>query len=312
MKKFKFPKISNRLKMILIVSGTILIFLILILVPVNEIFWHKAGQDVQFEVKVGDGTRAIAKNLKNDKLISSEFAFSTLVYSKNWLLQGGVYKIEKNMNLYSIAKLIHSGKVEQYSITIPEGWRASQIDDLLTQKGIIKKGDFLKIAVKKEGYLFPDTYKFPKDATAQDILDRMLTNFKKKTSGLKVTDQIVIMASIVEREALSSADRAKIASVYWNRLKIGMKFDADPTIQYGKGSWAPITRADYKNFQSPYNTYLYNGLPPTAISNPGLKSIEAVLAPEKTDYLYFFHKKNGEAIFSKTYNEHLANLEKYQ
>lgn len=309
--KFKI-KFSPKIKMILIVSGAVLVFLVLILSPINAIFWHKSGHDAQFEVKVGDGTRDIAKNLKNDKLISSDLAFSVLVYSKSWLLQTGVYRIEKDMNAYAIARLIHSGKVEEYTMTVPEGWRATQIDELLVKKGVIKKGDFTLIAAKKEGYLFPDTYRFAKDATAQDVLDLMLANFKKKTLSLKVTDQIVIMASIIEREALSDNDRAKISSVYWNRLKIGMKFDADPTIQYGKGNWNPITRSDYKNFQSPYNTYLYNGLPPSAISNPGLKSIEAALNPAKTDYLFFFHKKNGEAVFSKTYDEHLANLEKYQ
>ncbi len=305
------PKISNKLKMILIVSGAILIFLILVLSPISAIFWHKAGQDTQFEVKVGDGTRDIAKNLSKNKLISSNLAFSALVYSKNWLLQTGVYHIEKDMNVYAIANLIHSGKVEEYTLTVPEGWRVTQIDELLAKKGVIKKDDFTKIAAKKEGYLFPDTYRFAKDATAQSVLDLMSANFKKRTSTLKMTDQVVIMASIVEREALSDSDRAKIASVYWNRLKIGMKLDADPTIQYGKGNWSPITRSDYKNFQSPYNTYLYNGLPPTAICNPGIKSIEAVLDPAKTDYLFFFHKKNGEAVFSKNYDEHLANLEKY-
>lgn len=309
--KFKivFPL---KTKMIVIVSIATLVFLGLILSPINAIFWHKSGHDTQFEVKVGDGTRDIAKNLLKDKLISSDLAFSILVYSKNWLMQTGVYHIEKDMNTYAIAKLIHSGKVEEYTITVPEGWRATQIDELLVKKGLIKKGDFASIAEKKEGYLFPDTYRFAKDASAQKVLDLMLANFKRKTSTLKVTDQIVTMASIIEREALSNADRAQISSVYWNRLKIGMKFDADPTIQYGKGNWNPITRSDYKNFQSPYNTYLYNGLPPTAISNPGLKSIEAALNPAKTDYLFFFHKKNGEAIFSKTYDEHLANLEKYQ
>lgn len=310
MKKFQIPKISNRLRMILIVSVAVLIFLSLILYPINTVFWHKAGQDAQFVVKPGDGTRDISANLKKEKLISSDLFFLLTVYSRHWLLQGGVYHIEKNMSLYSIARLIHSGKVEEYLVTIPEGYRVTQIDELLSQKGIIQKGDFSAIASKSEGYLFPDTYRLPIDAKPIDILEQMKANFKKKTNGLKITDQIVVMASIVEREALSDVDRPQIASVYWNRLKIGMKLDADPTIQYGKGNWAPITKADYKNFQSPYNTYLYNGLPPTAICNPGLKSIQAAINPAETNYFYFFHKTNGEAVFSKTFNEHLANLEK--
>jgi UPF0755 protein len=250
--------------------------------------------------------------LKKENLISSAWIFSAVIYSNHWLLQSGSYHIDKNMSLYNIAALIHSGKVEEYLVTIPEGWRATQIDEVLAQKGLINKNEFSSIAKTSEGYLFPDTYRFAVDSKPQDILNQMLGNFKKKTADLKVTEQIIILASIVEREARSDADRPKIAGIYWNRLKIGMKLDADPTIQYGKGDWSPITRSDYKNFQSPYNTYLYNGLPPTAICNPGLKSIKAALAPEDNDYFYFFHKSNGEAVFSKTYDEHLKNLEKYQ
>jgi UPF0755 protein len=115
----------------------------------------------------------------------------------------------------------------------------------------------------------------------------------------------------VEREAKLDGDRPIIASVYLNRLAIGMKLQSDPTIQYGKGSWLPITQSDYKNFISPYNTYLYTGLPPTAICNPGLKSILAVVSPAKTNYYYFFSKSDGAAVFSQTYAEHLANLKKY-
>ncbi|MEI6039803.1 MAG: endolytic transglycosylase MltG [Candidatus Berkelbacteria bacterium] len=290
----------------------VLICTILILLCMNVVFWHKAGRETLFIVDSGTGTRQIAKNLQKEKLISSDLFFSGFVYLRHWYLQNGVYRIKANMNLAQIATMIHSGRVEEYLITIPEGWRASQIDELLAQKNILKKGEFLKVAGAKEGYLFPDTYRLPVGSTAQGIEQIMLDNFTKKTSGLKIDQQTLIIASIVERESKLDSDRASIASVYLNRLSIGMKLDSDPTIQYGKGDWAPILKVDYKNFQSPYNTYLHAGLPPTPISNPGLKSIKAVINPAKTNYFYFFNKSDGQSVFSKTYDEHLANLQKYR
>lgn len=292
------------LVLILIISITAVI----ILTVFNALFWVKSSQETIFTVNTGSGTREIAKDLKKQKVISSSWLFSSLVYANHWYLQSGVYKIKPGMNLIQVAKLIQSGKVEEYLVTIPEGYRVTQIDNLLFSKGIIEKGEFTTIAKDSEGFLFPDTYRFPLTITPQQIMDRMLKNFKEKTLGLKITNEAITLASIVEREAKNDSERPIIASVYLNRLNIGMKLDADPTIQYGKGSWAPITKNDYKNFQSPYNTYLHSGLPPTPICNPGIKSILAVLNPAKSDYFYFFHKTNGEAVFSQTYQEHLDKL----
>ena len=303
---------KGKTKTIIIIVVFLLIILSIMLPLINKFYSQKAGRGTLFSVKAGDGTRLIATNLKKESLISSAWLFSATVYVNHWALQSGVYSIKKDMNLHDIASLIHSGKVEEYLVTIPEGYRATQIDELLVKKNMIKKGDFTQIAAENEGQLFPDTYNFTAETTAQDVMVKMLENYKKKTKDLNITSQNLILASIVEREARLDQDRAKIAGVYFNRLAIGMKLDADPTIQYGKGSWAPITKSDYKSFQSPYNTYLHVGLPPTPICNPGIKSIQAVLKPEKNDYFYFFHKASGEAVFSKTYAEHLANLEKNQ
>ena len=285
---------------------------IILLILLNDIFWTKTQKEIIFTVNAGRGTRSIAADLEKEKVVSSSLVFSGLVYANHWYLQNGVYKIEPGTNMLGLADLLKSGKVEEYLITIPEGWRVTQIDELLAQKGIIKKGEFTKIAQKKEGYLFPDTYRFPLSVTPERVMATMQANFEKKTAGLKIDNQTIILASIVEREAKLDSDRPKIAGLYLNRLNIGMKLDADPTIQYAKGSWAPITKSDYQNYQSPYNTYLYAGLPPTAICNPGLKSIEAVLKPDKNNYFYFFTKANGAAVFSQTYDEHLANLKKSQ
>ncbi len=301
------PKIKNIKLIILSIIAVIILFIATCIV--STIFWVKPNIEIIFTINAGQGTREIAANLQEKKAISSSFIFSTLVYANHWYLQDGVYKITPEQNLISIAKMIHDGRVQEYVITIPEGWRVTQIDNLLTQKKIIQKGEFTKIAQIKEGYLFPDTYRLALNATPQEIMDLMLANFDKKTLGLNLKPQDIILASIVEREAKLDSDRSKIAGLYLNRLNIGMKLDADPTIQYAKGSWAPIAKSDYANYQSPYNTYLHAGLPPTAICNPGLKSIEAVLNPDKNNYIYFFNNSDGSAVFSQTYEEHLTKLE---
>jgi UPF0755 protein len=307
---FNFKVLKNK-KVSIAVIIILAVLLVVLIFVLNILFWQKTKKEFLFTVNSGVGTREIASNLQQEKIIPSSLAFSGYVYLNRWFLQNGVYKIGKGMNTAKIAELIHSGKVQEYIVTIPEGWRVTQIDDLLTKKGIIKKGEFAKVASTKEGYLFPDTYRLPVDGSAQSIMNIMLANFQKKTSDSKIDLRTITVASIVEREARADVDRPKIAGVYLNRLRIGMKLDSDPTIQYGKGDWSSITKADYKNFQSPYNTYLHNGLPPTPICNPGFESIRAVLNPEKHDYLFFFSTKDGQTIYSKTYDEHLKNLQKY-
>lgn len=199
-------------------------------------------------------------------------------------------------------------QVEEIRVTIPEGYRVSQIDALLANKELIQPGDLNKIASLDEGYLFPDTYTFLKTVTAEEIRQTMRDNFTKRTSDLHLTKNDLILASIVEREAKFDEDRAKIAGVYLARLNIGMPLQSDPTVQYGKGSWAAITTADYKNVISFYNTYLHTGLPIGPICNPGLKSIEASLHPVETSDLYFMTDSKGHARFYKTLQERNADL----
>jgi len=270
-----------------------------------------SGEPRDFIVRQGQSTREIASNLQNEGFISSAGAFTWYSRFKSALIQVGVYKLSPSQNIKEILAILESGKTSEYLVTIPEGWRLTQIDEELAQKKIIKAGELIQVASADEGYLFPDTYRFLPDAKPVDIRGQMLDDFNKKTQGLNLTRQTIILASIVEREAKFDEDRAKIAGVYLNRLEKNMKLEADPTIQYAKGSWEPIKQSDYK-FVSPYNTYLNPGLPPGPICNPGLKSIEAVLHPEKNGFLYFFHKTDGHAVYSTTAEEHAENLKKYQ
>lgn len=301
---------KNVVKKKYILFGVFLFIFVILFGLVWLNFFKKTGKDVAFEVKQGESTRQVAKNLHEKNLIFSPTVFSLFVYSRRILLQPGQHDLAASMNM---VKIIHSLSSESsnQSVTIPEGYRLTQIDELLSEKKLIQAGQLTKIASADEGYLFPDTYSFQKNMTLEEIRQQMLDNFKKKTedlSGGKVTKNVLIIASIVEREAKFDEDRARIAGVYWSRLDIGMKLEADPTIQYGKGSWGPITVADYKNFLSPYNTYLHKGLPPTPICNPGLKSIEASLLPVKDGSLFFFTQADGHAVYSKTFAEHESKL----
>lgn len=298
----------------------ILIFLIIIFVAIIGIvlffYWslnhHGQGQEKEFIVKSGQSTQEIAQNLEKQGLISSALVFELYAKMKAELIQVGVYKLSSSQNIKEILDILATGKASEYLITIPEGWRVTQIDEYLAKKNVINAGDLIKIASADEGYLFPDTYRFLPNTPASTIRQEMLDNFDQKTAGLNVTRDQIILASIVEREAKFDEDRAKIAGVYLNRIEKGMRLEADPTVQYAKGSWDPIKISDYHSVVSPYNTYLYNGLPPGPISNPGLKSIEAVLYPQKDGWLFFFHTSDGHAVYSSTAEEHAENLKKYQ
>lgn len=218
------------------------------------------------------------------------------------------------------ARLASQAKKEDIVITIPEGKRREEIAQLLEEKGICSAADFLTYSQNREGYLFPDTYRFFPDTPAQEVVETLTNTFSVKTRGLNLTSNDVILASIVEREAVTDEERPVIAGIYRNRLDINMKLDADPTVQYAKDSlafaetenqapftfWQPITQADYQGVISPYNTYRSIGLPPGPIANPGLKSLAAALNPTASDYLYFLHK-DSQLIPAKTFAEHLNN-----
>lgn len=264
-----------------------------------------------FTFEKGSSSSQVAQKLRQENLIRSPLAFRIYLKIRSWQLIPGRYSLQASMTIPQIAGKLSSGEVEETKVTFIEGWRLTQMADKLQEKGLVKKDDFLKAAEGQEGYLFPDTYNFAMNTSADEIIKTMRTNFTRRTADLKITPETVILASIVEREAQKDEDRPIVAGVYANRLKTGMRLEADPTIQYAKGSWESITVSDYQNTQSPYNTYLHAGLPPGPICNPGLKSIQAAANPTPSEYFYFFHTKDGKTIYSKTLDEHNANKKKY-
>ena len=239
-------------------------------------------------------------------------------------IEAGAFRLNPSMTAQEIAENLTHGRLDIW-VTIPEGKRAKEIAEILESNIPSYKPFWKDVLAEKEGYLFPDTYLIPKDADIEIIVGLMVNNFEKKYESLSASNEnqlskndIVIIASLVERETKFPQDRPLVASVIHNRLKIGMKLDIDATVQYALGfqedqkSWwkKNLTLEDLK-INSPYNTYLNPGLPPVPIANPGLAALEATLRPADTEYFYYVSDKTGRNHYAKTLAEHQINIEKY-
>lgn len=254
----------------------------------------------QFVVAKGDGIRETSRKLKDAGLIRDQIAFFLLErFFVKETLQAGSFKLSSSLSAYDIAKKLTLG-TEDVWITIPEGWRSEQILQYLGKQGDWKKD---------EGKYFPETYLIPKQMELEDIRQLMLKTFNQKVP--KITKEQLIVASMVEREAKTETDRPLVASVIYNRLAAGMALDIDATVQYALGSWKKDLTLEDLKIKSPYNTYINVGLPPAPICNPGSASIQAAIAPAKTDYLFYLTDKNGVNHYAKTLDEHNANVAKY-
>ncbi|MDP2665516.1 MAG: endolytic transglycosylase MltG [bacterium] len=244
------------------------------------------------------------------------------VSGKSDSVQAGAYLFNTPEDLFTIAYRLVAGVygVPPVRITFPEGETARDDAARITEEiPDISASDFLAKAQPYEGYLFPDTYLFPQSAGVDSIVKTMRANFDTKTaplasevkvSGHSLSD-IIIMASLVEKEARTIANRRIVAGILWNRIKLGMPLQVDAVFGYiyGRDTYSP-SFADLK-VDSPYNTYIHKGLPPGPIGNPGLESIDAALHPTKTDYLYYLVDKNGVIHYATTYAGHQANQRKY-
>jgi UPF0755 protein len=267
-----------------------------------------------FVIARGETAGQIARRLENEGIVRSALAFEFVLYEngKESSLQSGTYTVSAGLTPRELAKVFEKAPGDQVVLRIIDGWRLTEIATAV-EKAFpkIKKNDFIAAAVvgerknavlfgldpktSLEGFLFPDTYFLRPDATATQIVDTLLGQFEQRAGvslrtaaaqrKLSVYD-LVKLASIVEREARDRSESATIAGVYQNRLNIGMKLDADPTIQYAKGDWKELLLDDLK-LQSPYNTYLVAGLPPTPICSPGQAALDAAANPAQHDYLYF-------------------------
>lgn len=303
-----------------------------------QLFSPLSGESLEkvFEIKEKQGVLSIVDNLKKEGLVKDKWlALGYLKFKKiDKKLRAGVYLLNKNLSSAEVLNLIASGKTAMKKITIIEGWTIKDIADYLDSRGIVKKDDFLTSAKFEkrdysflegsdslEGYLFPDTYYISYKADSKEIIKKMLDNFDKKldqklrdeiTRQGKSIKEIVILASIVEKEVSKEEDRKIVAGVFLKRISEDKPLEADSTINYiTSKSLAQPTFGDTR-IESEYNTYLNKGLPPGPISNPSLSSIKAAVYPEDSPYLYYLNRQDTkETIFSKTYEEHLENKKKY-
>jgi UPF0755 protein len=301
-------------------------------------------------VPPGSTANDIGTDLERRGLIRSAliFRFAADQAGVGTSLAAGDYELSKSMSMTEIIQVLAKGEVKRGLVaTIPEGWRSEQIADRLEQTGFASREDFLSAVAtppsvpglellgntppaRLEGYLFPETYEVPKKVSGPRAAELMLRMFNQRVGDpvrsqneTKLTpQQVITLASIVEREAKVPAERPMIAGVYLNRLAADMPLQADPTVQYavatrdgtaaaGYNYWRNLTGADLQ-ISSPYNTYANAGLPPGPICNPGEASIRAVLQPAHTDYMYFVATTDGSGthLFARTLDQHNANVAK--
>ena len=301
-----------------------LVFLIIILFFTAIYFPFNENSSIHKVVIIPSGTNAseVVNVLENNEIIIKNNYIMRILIKLTKLeekLKYGEYNLSPAMNMIQILEKLAKGEVVLYKITIPEGYNCDQIAELLDEKEIVEKESFINLIKNGEknweGYLFPDTYEVPKGYGSENMLKLLLLNFNRVVDKLKTKIEksqfslyeIITLASIIEKEAKYNDEKSKVSSVFHNRLKNGMKLQSCATIQYILGKPKEKLEESDLKIDSPYNTYLYKGLPPGPICNPGLDSIIAALEPAETDWLYFVLGENGRHIFSKTYQEHLKN-----
>lgn len=295
------------------------------------------GTKIRVTIKSGFSTSQIAEILTRKKLIPHPLVFKLIVKYNNVerKLIAGEYDFRSGMSLTEIIQALKKGPVRKiYKVTIPEGLTINQTADLIAQKTKVDEEEFKQLAttgaknfkyeflvsnpsVSLEGYLFPKTYEILEKSSVSDIINIMLAQFARETASLELgltkltKHQVVIIASLIEREAKIAEERGLIAAVIYNRLQRMMPLQIDATVQYALPTWKmKLTREDLK-VDSPYNTYMYPGLPPGPIANPGLASIKAALNPAKVDYLYYVvTSPDGRHTFTNSYEEFLRAKEK--
>ncbi|MFC1626575.1 endolytic transglycosylase MltG [Patescibacteria group bacterium] len=320
------------------VSGTIrfTIFMIVLIIGIvgSWIWWNEGispvnsqnSVPVRFIIKNGETIRSIATRLEEQDLIRSSTAFFILVKVKkiDSKIQAGEFRLNQTMDANIIADELTHGIVDKW-ITTLEGWRVEEIAMKLSKELDIPEREFLNVA--KEGYMFPDTYLVPKTASAAAIVAMLQNTFNEKiTETMKrdvektglTFDEVVILASIVEREGRSDIDRPMIAGILLNRLRADWPLQTDATVQYALGYqsrdkvwWKQNLTYDDLEINSSYNTYKYTGLPPAPISNPGLGSIRSVIYAEDSAYWYYLHDLQGNVHYAETLEGHNANIEAY-
>jgi len=288
------------------------------------------------EIPKGYSLKKIARLLNEENLIKNYSIFITSAYLRGISnkLKSGEYELSTDMTPLEIMEKLYKGEIVYYKITIPEGYNIKNIANLLEKNELINKEKFISLtqdreflsslgikAISLEGYLFPDTYYFSKGMREEEMINKMIESLnnlfteklQKRLQDLNFTiHKILTLASLIEKEVQIDSERKLVSAVFHNRLKSNMLLQSDPTVIYVLEDFDGNLKKQDLSYDSPYNTYLYPGLPPTPIANPGTDSIMAALYPADVDYLYFVSKNNGEHHFSSTFKEHNEAVKKFQ
>lgn len=286
-----------------------------------------------FVIQKGESLTSVANRLEKKGLIRSSLAFKIVVLTKSLAgnIQAGDFRLKPSLTLEEIVYILTHGTLDIW-LTFPEGWRREEFGRRLAANlEEFSYQEFLDLSVDLEGYLFPDTYLIPKEASLSGVIKIFERNFQKRfSSDLEATararglskGQVIILASIVEREAKHDKDRTLIAGILLKRWHRGWPLQADATVQYAVSSvkcqvssqecdwWSPVKKTDLQ-IDSPYNTYKYKSLPPTPICSPGLVSIKAIIDPKESDYWFYLSDSTGTVHYAKTNEEHNENIGKY-
>ncbi len=318
-------------------------FLALVWIVIG-VFYYQGSRPVSeesqtrvFEIQPGMTLKQVAHELSRQGLIRSPNAFQAIAYiqDKETQVMVGEFSLSPSMLPSEIILRITSGKTVLYSVTIPEGYRITEIAALLHSVGLADSESFIRQTRDEslirslgiptdslEGYLFPETYHFSKCTPEAKIVQKMVDTFKEQVSKSQLLKsakesplswhEIITLASLIEKETGLDSERQLISSVFHNRLRKNMRLQTDPTVIYAIEKFDGNIRKRDLKIDSPYNTYRYKGLPPGPIANPGIKSIVAALSPVESDHLYFVSRKNGSHHFSSTLVEHNRAVQKYQ
>jgi UPF0755 protein len=339
---------SPRSTRIRITLGIIVLCMVVCIAAAAIWFFHEltpvgvqSAPQTVFEIAQGEGFREVAGALQNDHLIRSSAVFDlfALFGGHALVLKPGLYRLSSSMTSSEILSIVSGGNAGEVTVTIPEGANIFEIDALLSKALVIKSGDLVRLQAggtegSLEGDLFPDTYEFYTNSNVSDVAQELLDNFKAKTqpllsSGGRNATSDVVLASILEKEVPDQTDQEIVAGIILKRIAAGMPLDIDATVCYAKlleenakvasttaavtlvTGCPSLTALDFK-VKSLYNSYLYGGLPPGPIGNPGISAITAALHPQSSPYWYYLSDpKTGKTVFAKTLDEQTQNRVKY-
>lgn len=326
-------------------KGTLTVLAILIIIVMSAVIYYKVetggtfrkNETVTVEIESGSSASTIANALENNGVIGSKYIFRFYIMDKDYVFQYGNFEFNPHSSYDEIIELLCTQQVvkETATLTIPEGTETKDIVAMLVDIGIGTEEEIVNtintypfefdwiadlptenVKYRLEGYLFPDTYEIYTDDTPEAVIAKLLSNFEGKTANLREEVEMnggnfhdtVIMASIVEREGKKESELPIVSSVFYNRLAIDMKLESCATVQYIMQERKEVLTYEDTAIDNPYNTYVYAGLPPSPIANPGLNALRAAVYPDDTEYLYFVARYDGSSYFATTYAEHQANI----